>query len=43
VSKERTEAAKISLKRHIQQMMTSGNHDIGAIVAAMREILEEWS
>lgn len=40
---QRTEAAKKDLKRHVQQMLTSGNHDIGAIVSAMREILEEWS
>jgi hypothetical protein len=38
----RTQAAKNELQRRIQQMLSSGQHDAGAVKSAMIEILEDW-
>lgn len=36
------EDAKNELRRRIQQMLSSGRHDAGAVKKALADILEGW-
>lgn len=42
IMQDRIREAKNELRRRIQQMLSSGNHDAGAVKAAMEYILEGW-
>ena len=40
--RKRADEARDSLKRHIQQMISSGQYDLAAVKVAMQDILGEW-
>jgi hypothetical protein len=40
--RERINAAKNEIQRRIQQMVSSGQHDLAAVKAALKEIMEGW-
>lgn len=43
IMQHRIDDAKNELRRMVQQMLSSGRHDAGAVKAALEGILGDWS